>query len=299
MFPLVYHMDYTNRQAGEGSFPWDKYGLLIANLRAGLPAPVEHEAPIMPEHWLSAVHDPLYVAQVLAADVPPEKARRIGFPIDRRLSDRARRTNGGSWLAAKLALDHGYAANGAGGSHHALYDSGAGYCIFNDIAVAANRLLAEGDVRHILVVDLDVHQGDGTAALLQGRHDVTTFSMHGEKNFPVHKALSTLDIGLPDGTGDDEYLARLEQALPKLIDGCAPDLILYQAGVDPHRDDRLGRLALSDAGLAARDGFVADQARLRGLPLVSVLGGGYGPDPHIIAHRHATTIRTLALSYNR
>ena len=299
MFPLVHHLDYTLRQQGQGRFPWDKYGLLMAELRAGLPVPVEHDAPIMPALWLSAVHDPAYVAEVLAANVPAEKTRRIGFPVDARLSRRAQRTTGGTWLAAKLALEAGYAANSAGGSHHALYDSGAGYCIFNDLAVAANRLLVEGDAGHILIVDLDVHQGDGTAMLLAGRDGVTTFSMHAEKNFPVCKARSTLDIGLPDGIGDDAYLDTLEARLPRLIDDCRPDLILYQAGVDPHHDDKLGRLALSDDGLAARDSFVAHQARSLGIPLASALGGGYGADPLAVARRHAAAIRVMALSYYR
>ncbi|MGK2911762.1 MAG: histone deacetylase family protein [Sphingobium sp.] len=301
MFPLVHHQDYSLRQDAGAStsrrFPWDKYTLVRDMLRADSLPPVEHKAPLMPVEWVEAVHDPVYVAEVLSASVPAAKARRIGFPVTRALAQRSLRTSGGTWQAALLALSHGYAANGAGGSHHALYDTGAGYCIFNDLAITANRLLAERRVRHVLIIDLDVHQGDGTALLLAGRDEVTTFSMHGEKNFPARKAQSSLDVGLPDETGDDAYLDALERHLPALIDACRPDIILYQAGVDAHADDRLGRLSLSDVGLAARDSFVGGEARRRGIALASALGGGYGEDQHAVARRHADAMRVLAMSY--
>ena len=241
----------------------------------------------MPRAWIDAVHDPAYVDEVLTLTVPPEKARRIGFPVTEREMRRSLLSPGGTWLAAKLAMVHGYAANAAGGSHHALSDTGAGYCIFNDLAIAANRLIAEGDATRILILDLDVHQGDGTASLLAGRGDIFTLSIHAEKNFPVRKARSTLDIGLEDGTGDDAYLATLADELPRVLDDFVPDLILYQAGVDPHIDDRLGRLALTDAGLDARDRYVMRQARGRGLPVASTMGGGYGEDRMAVARRHA------------
>lgn len=301
MFPLVHHQDYSLRRdaasAASRRFPWDKYTLVREMLRADAVPPIEYEAPLMPVPWVEAVHDPVYVAEVLSASVPAVKARRIGFAITPALAQRSLRTNGGTWYAALLALNRGYAANGAGGSHHALYDTGAGYCIFNDLAITANRLLAEGRVRHVLIVDLDVHQGDGTASLMAGRHDVTTFSIHGEKNFPARKAQSSMDIGLPDGTGDDAYLDALERHLPAMIEASQPDIILYQAGVDAHAEDRLGRLSLSDIGLAARDSFVGGEARRRGIALVSALGGGYGEDQHAVARRHADAMRVLALSY--
>jgi acetoin utilization deacetylase AcuC-like enzyme len=302
MFPLVHHNDYTIMASGGGAgthFPWNKYSLLMAQLR-GLPQPpVEYEAPVIPRAALEAVHDPAYVEEVLAVRVPPEKARRIGFPITEALARRVQRTCGGTLAAARLALTHGYAANSAGGSHHAQHDCGAGYCIFNDLAVAARDLLDGGAVRHILIVDLDVHQGDGTAAMLAGETGVTTFSMHGERNYPVRKARSTLDIGLPDGCGDARYLDMLERHLPAMIAASAPDLILYQAGVDPHEDDRLGRLSLSDEGLVARDAMVASEARKRGIPLCSTLGGGYGADHAVLARRHAAGIQAMARSYYR
>jgi acetoin utilization deacetylase AcuC-like enzyme len=247
----------------------------------------------MARAWIEAVHDPLYVEQVASCAVPADKERRIGFPVTELVSRRAFLAPGGTWLAARLALQHGFAANSAGGSHHALADSGAGYCIFNDLAIAANRLIAEGYAKRVMIVDLDVHQGDGTASLMAGRADIFTFSIHAEKNFPVRKARSSFDLGLADDTGDEDYLAALAEHLPGAIDTFEPDLILYQAGVDPHAEDRLGRLALSDDGLAARDRFVMRAARQRGLPIASALGGGYGADRMAVARRHVGSILAL------
>ena len=277
-----------------GTFKFDKYQLVMVALRESGKALTEHAPKPMPRGWLEAVHDPGYVAQVFDAAVPREKERRIGFPVTPRIAARVRHTNGGTWLAAQLAMRHGFAANSAAGSHHALHDTGAGYCVFNDLAVASNRLLAQGDARRILIVDLDVHQGDGTASLTAARDDVFTLSLHAEKNFPVRKARSTLDVPLPDGTGDADYLAALEAVLPRVLDDFAPDLVLYQAGVDPHRDDRLGRLALSDEGLAMRDRLVVGEARRRAIPVASALGGGYGADQRAVAERHAATMIACA-----
>ena len=293
MLHLVHHPLYVSPGPLGGQFPWDKYGMLMLALEALAVPMTVHRPEAMPRVWIEAVHEPDYVAEVLEQRVPPEKERRIGFKVSDRVSQRAQRTPGGTWLAAKLALEHGFAANTAGGSHHALGHTGAGYCVFNDLAIAANRLVAEGDARRILIVDCDVHQGDGTAALLAGRPEIATYSVHGEKNFPVRKARSTVDVGLADGTGDEAYLEALESSLPQLVDAFAPDLILYQAGVDPHRDDRLGRLGLTDEGLAARDRFVAGEALRIGAPLASALGGGYGADRMVLGRRHAATILTL------
>ena len=277
-----------------GTFRFDKYRAVMVALReSGYPI-TEHAPQPMPRPWLEAVHDPAYVAEVFAAAVPPAKERRIGFPVTPHIAARVAHTNGGTWAAAQLARRHGYAANSAAGSHHALYDTGAGYCVFNDLAVTANRLLAEGDAHRVLIVDLDVHQGDGTASLMAGRDDVFTLSFHAEKNFPARKARSTLDVPLPDGMEDDAYQAMLAQVLPAVLDDFTPDIVLYQAGVDPHRDDRLGRLALSDEGLQARDRFVVAQVRERGLPVASALGGGYGPDPMLIGQRHARSMLAMA-----
>ena len=277
-----------------GTFKFDKYFLVMEALRASGAAMTEHAPEPMPREWLEAVHCPDYVEQVFTASVPREKERRIGFPVTQAIRDRVRHTNGGTWLAAQLAMEHGYAANSAAGSHHALYDTGAGYCVFNDLAVAANRLIAEGDAKRILIVDLDVHQGDGTASLTAMREDVVTFSMHAEKNFPVRKARSDHDVALPDGMDNATYLAKLAEHLPGLLDDIRPDLVLYQAGVDPHESDKLGRLALTSEGLTERDRFVVREARKRGLPIASALGGGYGEDQREVAARHARSMLAMA-----
>ena len=261
MLHVVHHADYMAPRPERGSFRFDKYYLVMEELRASGAAITEHAPDPCPREWLEAVHCPEYVDQVLRAEVPRDKERRIGFPVTPAITARVRHTNGGTWLAAQLARQHGYAANSAAGSHHALHDTGAGYCVFNDLAVTANRLIAEGDARRVLIVDLDVHQGDGTASLTAGRADIFTLSLHAEKNFPVRKARSSRDVALPDGVDDARYMAALTRHLPEVLADFAPDFVLYQAGVDPHVDDKLGRLALSDAGLAARDRFVVREAR--------------------------------------
>lgn len=298
MLHVVHHADYMAPRPDRGTFRFDKYRLVMEELRAQAASggsPISEHAPEpMPRAWLEAVHCPDYVDEVFRAAVPREKERRIGFPVTPHIASRVRHTNGGTWLAARLAMQHGYAANSAAGSHHALHDTGAGYCVFNDLAVAANRLIAEGDARRVLIVDCDVHQGDGTASLTAGRTDIFTLSLHAEKNFPVRKARSSRDVGLPDGVDDDGYMEALTRHLPQVLAEFAPDFVLYQAGVDPHAEDKLGRLALSDAGLAARDRFVVAEARRRGLAIASALGGGYGDDPRIVAARHAASMLAMA-----
>jgi acetoin utilization deacetylase AcuC-like enzyme len=294
MLHVVHHPDYVVKAAPSGSFTFDKYQLVMDALRDSGVAFTIHAPEPMPRHWIEATHDPGYVAEVLAAAVSPEKERRIGFPVTQSVARRAALVPGGTWLAARLAVTHGYAANMAGGSHHALGDRGAGYCVFNDLAIVARRWVAEDRDAHVLIVDLDVHQGDGTAQLTADCGAITTFSMHAEHNFPERKAHSSCDVGLPDGIDDDAYLAALAEHLPAVIERARPTLILYQSGVDPHLDDRFGRLGLSENGLIARDRYVMAAARARGTPLASVLGGGYGADARIIARRHAAT--TLALA---
>lgn len=275
-------------------FPMTKYGAARAALEACAgaiswrsPEPASRDAIVR-------VHEPAYADAVLAAAVPKAIERRIGFPVTPAVANRSLLSVGGTIAAAKAALVEGYAANLAGGSHHAMPDGGAGYCVLNDLAIAAAVLLADGAVERILVVDLDVHQGDGTALCLAGEPRVFTLSVHAERNFPVRKQRSSLDVGLPDGTGDDAYLEALRPALEQAIAAARPGLILYQAGVDPHVEDRLGRLALSDAGLAARDALVAAAARTAGIPLASTMGGGYGTDIDALGRRHAQTVLTLA-----
>ena len=287
--PLFHHPDYSVALTPGHRFPMDKYALLPAALAAAGQAVQPFTPEPMPERWLSAVHDPDYVAAVLAAAVPPAIERRIGIPVTSAVARRTQLVAGGTWAAACHALAHGWAANGAGGSHHAGPYGGAGYCVTNDLAIAAHRLVADGAVARILILDLDVHQGDGTALIMAGRDDVFTLSIHAERNFPARKARSHRDIGLPDGVGDAEYLAILADALAGALHQWRPGLVMLQAGVDPHGEDRLGRLALTDAGLAARDAHVARTCRAAGVPLVVTLGGGYG-DPATIAARHAASL---------
>jgi acetoin utilization deacetylase AcuC-like enzyme len=293
MIPIVHHSGYVLPPAPGQNPKANKNALIRDALRESGAALEWIEPEPMPLEWLRAVHCPDYVGEVLEARVPAAKERRIGFAITPAIAWRSQLVPGGTFQAALSAKARGFAANSAGGSHHALHDTGAGYCVFNDLAIAAVRLVEEGHAARLLVVDLDVHQGDGTAALTAGRADIATFSIHAEKNFPARKARSTLDVALPDGVGDAEYLDVLERSLLPLVESFAPDLILYQAGVDPLADDRLGRLALSQAGIDARDHFVAGLARSRAIPLASTPGGGYGADLAEIARRHVRSILNL------
>jgi len=292
MPPLVHHPHYRAALAADHALPINKFQRLAEILTAEGLAPDGFQTPEpASEAMICAAHDPAYVRQVLDFALPREMQRRIGLPMTEEIVRRSRAVCGGTLLAARLALEHGVACNTAGGSHHAGPDFGSGYCIFNDVAIAAKALLSEGAVRQILVVDLDVHQGDGTALIFADERRVFTFSMHAEKNFPARKAASDLDIGLDDKLEDAAYLAILKDNLPALLDRIQPDLVFYVAGVDPHKDDRLGRLCLSDEGLAARDRFVIDSCVGLEIPVVGVLGGGYDRDIDRIANRHATLHR--------
>ncbi|SMF71436.1 histone deacetylase family protein [Allosphingosinicella indica] len=294
MIPIVHHADYVAVAPPGSAYRWGKNGLVRDLLLESGAAIDWIEPDPMPRAWLEAVHDPAYVAEVVEARVPTEKERRIGFAVSETVARRSERVPGGTYAASLLALERGHAANSAGGSHHALADTGAGYCVFNDLAIAAVRLVEEGRAKSVLVVDCDVHQGDGTAALLAGRPGIATYSIHAEKNFPARKARSTLDVPLADGTGDIAYLEALAATLAPMVLQLAPDIILYQAGVDPHADDRLGRLALSSEGLDGRDRFVAGLARGSGIALATTLGGGYGDDLMEPARRHVRSILTVA-----
>lgn len=235
--------------------------------------PVEPED--LPRSALLAVHDSTYVNDFLAGTLDDRALRRIGFPWSPALVRRTLASAAGTLAAAHAALADGIAGNLAGGTHHAFADHGSGYCVFNDIAIAARALLDENAAGRILVVDLDVHQGDGTAAIFGGEPRVFTFSMHGAKNFPFTKQKSDLDVELADGTGDDEYLDTLRAALATAVDRARPGFIFYQAGVDLLAEDRLGKLSLTQAGLRARDRHVLESARRLGVPIVLTLGGGY------------------------
>lgn len=270
-------------------FPMGKYGRLMAYLLENdvvRPAQVHRPEPA-PVAWLVQAHTPAYVEAVLGRTLDPAALRRIGLPVTSEVVTRARAASGGTVLTARLALEHGLACNTAGGSHHAFADYGAGFCLFNDVAVAARVLLAEGRIERALVVDLDVHQGDGTAAICQNDPRIHTFSMHCRTNFPLRKQTSDLDLALDAELEDDAYLALLEGHLPGLLQDVRPDLVFFNAGVDPHADDRLGRLALSGHGLLRRERLVLETCLAAGVPVAAVLGGGYAPELEQLVRLHA------------
>jgi acetoin utilization deacetylase AcuC-like enzyme len=265
-------------------FPMHKYRLLRDAVLAELPEVRLSQAPPASDGELALVHTPGYVEAVLRGLLSPAQQREIGFPWSPAMAERARRSVGATISAARDALREGVAANLAGGTHHASADTGSGYCVFNDLAVAARLMQAEWHRHHrrllrVAVIDLDVHQGNGTAAIFQDDPTVYTLSMHGAKNFPFRKVAGNLDIDLPDGCTDVPYLAALDEALARLWQDHGdqpPGLVFYQAGADPHEGDRLGRLKITTAGLAERDRRVFSACWARAIPVVLTMGGGYG-----------------------
>ena len=254
---------------------------------------------------LRLVHDPAYVEAVEKGTLPPEMQRRIGFPWSAMMAERARRSVGATLAAARHVCDGSpeigacrsrVSANLAGGTHHAFRDRGEGYCVFNDVAVAAAVLLRDDAIARAAVVDCDVHQGNGTAAIFRDEPAVFTFSLHGANNFPFRKETSDLDVTFDDGTGDAEYLHALAAHLPAVLDRHRPHIVFYLAGADPYEGDRLGRLKLTIDGLAERDRFVFAACRARGLPVVVTMSGGYCPDVDAIVTIHCNTIREAVSS---
>lgn len=276
-------------------FPMEKYALLRRRVdEARLTAPERMHEPerAAPEH-LALAHDAAYVGRVLRGELTPAELRGLGFPWSEAMVERSLRSTGATIGACRAALgEGGVAVNLAGGTHHAYRDRADGYCVFNDAAVAARTMIAEGRVRRAAIVDCDVHQGDGTAAILAGDPSVFTFSIHGAKNYPFHKQQSDLDIHLPDRTGDDDYLAALAEGLRETLARAAPELVVYLAGADPYEHDRLGRLALTKDGLARRDRLVL--GALRGIPTAIAMAGGYARDLADVVDIHFTTVAIAA-----
>lgn len=286
--PLVYHDDYSPAFPAEHRFPMDKFRLLHDHLVAtGIAVPEHLHAPdLCPPSVLALAHAPDYIERYMAGELSREDQRRLGLPWSEALARRTVRAVGGSLLTAELALRHGLACHLAGGTHHAHFDYPAGFCIFNDLAVVSRYLLEAGRVQRVLIFDCDVHQGDGTARILANIPDAITVSLHCEQNFPVRKANSDWDIPLARGLGDEEYLKVVDDALNYLLPLYAPDLVLYDAGVDVHKDDALGYLQLTDAGVAARDRQVLHHCTGRGIAVMGVIGGGYSKDRQALARRH-------------
>lgn len=277
-------------------FPMEKYALLRRRVsESRIVAPerllIPHAAT---DEELGRAHAPEYLRRVQAGDLTPQEVRRIGFPWSPEMVERSRRSSGATIEACRAALEDGVAANLAGGTHHAYGDHGEGYCVFNDSAVAARAMQAEGRARRVVIIDCDVHQGNGTAAILAGDETIFTFSIHGAKNFPFHKERSDLDIALDDGAGDEAYLAALDQGLCQALELSHADLAIYLAGADPFHDDKLGRLALSKRGLAERDRLVFELCRGAGLPLAVTMAGGYARDVRDTVDIHFQTVRRAA-----
>lgn len=266
-------------------FPISKYRLLRERVEGMVDV---RESDAVPWEWLGAVHEAPLLARIRDGSMSVREQRALGLPWSELLVERGRRSVGGTLAAARRALRHGVGMNLGGGTHHAGRDFARGYCLFNDVAVAVARLRFEGLVRRVLVVDCDVHQGDGTAQILGPDPDAFTISLHGARNYPFERIPSDLDIDLPSGTGDEEYLAALSGALDAAPDA---DIAFYLAGADPWEGDRLGRLALSKAGLRARDELVL--ARLRGIPTTVVLAGGYAPDVNDTVDINAATVEAV------
>ena len=273
-------------------FPLAKYALLtqaVERARLVPPPVLLVPEPAMDEQILRA-HDGDYLARVVNGQLSPQEVRRIGLPWSPELVVRARYSVGGTIAACRAALTEGLAVNLAGGTHHASRSQGQGYCLFNDIVIAARTMQAEGRCRRVVVLDCDVHQGNGTAALARDDPTIFTFSIHNQNNFPLHKEPSDLDIGLDDGAGDVEYLAALEWGLRQALDRARAGLAIYLAGADPYQGDLLGRLALTKAGLARRDRRVLEMCRQAGLPVAVVLAGGYGRQVTDTVEIHLQTV---------
>lgn len=279
-------------------FPAGKYALLRQwVIKHGVVEPDKLvAAPRVTRLQLRHAHDVDYIARMDNGRMTVGEMRRIGLPWSSELVNRVHHMVGGTIAAARRALRDGVAVNLGGGTHHACYDHGQGYCIYNDVMVAARTMQAEGRIRRALVIDCDVHQGNGTAEIARNDPSIYTFSIHGEKNFPFRKIAGDLDVGLPDGITDGAYLAALEAALATAFQSSQPDIVFYLAGADPYADDRLGRLSLSMEGLARRDEQVFSECRKRGLPVAVVMAGGYGRRIEDTVAIYGRTVATAASS---
>jgi acetoin utilization deacetylase AcuC-like enzyme len=285
-------------------FPMAKYQLLRDRLAAELPSVELIQAMAATDGELALAHSPAYIDAISNGSIEPRVMREIGFPWSEAMAERARRSVGATIAACRRALSEGISANIAGGTHHSYADKGGGFCVFNDAAVASRLMQAEHARNHagalrIAIIDLDVHQGNGTASIFRDDPTVFTLSLHGEKNFPFRKEASDLDVDLPDGCGDDEYLHALEGALDELERRFDPGMAIYLAGADPHEGDRLGRLNLTWDGLEARDRRVFDWALQRRIPLAFAMAGGYGTRIEDTVQAQVNTFRVATQYFDR
>lgn len=293
MLKIAWTEIYAHPLPKNHRFPMEKYNLLPEQLL--YEGTVSHEnffAPAaLPEGLVLRTHDANYWKKLKSLSLDRKEERKTGFPLSQQLVAREVTIMNGTLMAAKYALEFGIAMNIAGGTHHAFTDRGEGFCLLNDIAIAANYLLDEGLAKKVLVVDLDVHQGNGTAQIFEQEPRVFTFSMHGASNYPMHKEKSDLDIGLPDGIEDDAYLKILRENLPRLMDEVAPDFVFFQSGVDVLATDKLGRLGMTIAGCKERDRTVLQTCFNNNIPVVASMGGGYSQKIAHIVEAHANTYR--------
>jgi acetoin utilization deacetylase AcuC-like enzyme len=291
----VFYSDHFVLPLPEGHrFPMAKYSMLRERVaRDGICGPGELRTPrAITDTEILRAHAPDYLERVVSGVLTDKEVRRIGFPWSERMVERSRRASGGTLGACLAALEEGFAANLAGGTHHALSGRGEGYCVFNDSAIAARAVQAAGLADRVVVIDTDVHQGNGTAEILRGDPSVFTFSIHGAKNFPFHKEESDLDAPLPDGADDTEFLTTLERSLERALEDA--DLALYLAGADPFEGDRLGRLSVTKRGLAERDRMVLETCRNRGIPVAVTMAGGYARDVEDTVDVHFQSIKRAA-----
>lgn len=293
MLKIAYSPIYKYELPAGHRFPMEKYELLPEQLL--YEGTVSNDNFFHPnkltEEEILLTHTSEYLEKLNTRSLDRKEIRDIGFPMSEKLIDRGKYIANGTLMCAEYAMQHGVAMNIAGGTHHSFGDHGEGFCIYNDIAISANVLLQRGKVKKVLVVDLDVHQGNGTAKIFQQDNRVFTFSMHGERNYPLRKEESDLDIGLPDKTEDDHYLNTLKETLPRLIDEQQPDMIFYLAGVDILASDKLGRISVSKAGCKERDRYVLEICKKYKIPVTVSMGGGYSPDIKDIIDAHANTFR--------
>lgn len=287
----IFYSDHFVLPLPEGHrFPMQKYRLLREGVQVAVPGIEFHEAPAATDGMLALAHHPDYIRRVCSGMLSSAEQKAIGFPWTPQMVERSRRSVGATIAACRAAIVEGVSANLAGGTHHAHADRGEGFCVFNDAAIGARLMQAERRVARVAIVDLDVHQGNGTAAILARDDSVFTLSLHGERNYPFRKECSDLDIALPDGTGDAAYLGALEHAFDELFRRFSPQLVIYLAGADPHEGDRLGRLKLTAAGLAARDRMVFERTGARGISIAVAMAGGYGQDIGETVALHVQTI---------
>ncbi|MDO8968164.1 histone deacetylase [Algoriphagus sp.] len=300
MLKVAFSPSYAHSLPQGHRFPMEKYSLLPEQLLyEGTLSKENFFIPdFLEEKWILNTHDRDYYHRLKNLDLTRSEIRATGFPLSAALVQREIQIATGSVQAALYALDHGIGMNIAGGTHHAFTNRGEGFCLLNDIAITANYLLDNKKVNRVLVVDLDVHQGNGTAEIFKNRSDVFTFSMHGEKNYPHRKEQSNLDIGLADGIADEEYLEKLELNLPVLLKQFSPDFIIYQCGVDVLSTDQLGRLNLSQNGVRKRDNMVLSLAKNHEIPITCCMGGGYSKQIKVIIEAHAHVFRIAQELYS-